>query len=414
MKRALVLLAVVLLGARPSDVPAHVPTAAYCCAGYGNDLVSPQQAAPYVSWAANPSAAGAAADRAAGIEHVYEYIDTFRIYRGDHAFATLSRLSASSVLAHNCHGESVATTRPGYLASPFAPGTLQLFDDELTYRYDPAYTAYFIDDVDDYKYGLQNGPPCVGEPPQMWREPDTARAYAALLRDARARVGGGTIAPPLIFNGLSDYAGVPELHAVPLVLFDVSNVIGGMCEGCLGDNSPDKLAGGAEWRDDEDLELQTIRRRKIFWDYVRYIANQPAARLYTFASFMLTWHSRYTVYQTAYAPNAAGGLHVTPETGIVAREPRKQIESVDALRAEGGAYVREYRACYYRGRPLGGCAFIVNSDANASLPRPRLEGDYRHTVVLSGGMVLEGGTVSVEGPPLPERLAPLSAAIAVR
>jgi len=396
------------LAAAP-NILSHVPTAAYCCHGYANDTVDPAQAAPYLTWASSPDPAGAAADRAVGIANVYRYVDTFRVYSGDHAYRSVAGGQYASAVARDCAGAQVETQRPGFLISPYAAQALGLLADELTYRYDPNYTAYFIDDVDAYKYGLKNGPPCNANQP--WREPETTEENASLLRRVRIDVHGTQIAPILIVNGLADYASDPALHAAPLGLLDVPNVIGGMCEGCFADNTPDKLASGAEWQDDADLEIRTIRMHKIFWDYVRYIDDNAAARIYTFASFMLAWDPSYSVYQTAYAPLSRGQLHVTPETGIVAYQPLKPIASVEQLRDAGGTYFREYRACYYRAKPLGGCAFVVNSDSSAHAI-PALSQRYAHAVsIRNNAMVLEGGSVSFDDAFSNHSLSPLSAII---
>jgi hypothetical protein len=398
-----------------APVPAHVQTAVYCCHGYANDTVAPAAAAPYVNWATTDLAEGARADRAAGIEHTVQYIDASRIYSDDHAYPLIDGGKFASARALNCAGEAVRT-RPlaGFLIDPYSPETLRLLDEELDYRYDPAYNVYFFDDVDAFRWELANGPPCTGRPPAPWAEPATAKAYATLLSSVRIEETGRAFVPKIVFNGLSAYADKPAMHVMPLYVLAAPNVIGGMCEGCYGDNSPDTLKSGSEWRDDLDLEIKTIHLHKVFWDYVRYIADDPHARLYTFASFMLAWDPEYSVYQTAYKPRVAGQLHVTPETGIVAYDPVKtDIVSVYDLRDPGGTYAREYRRCYYRRTPIGPCAFVVNSDALPH-PRPKLAFTYHHTVEVRGGMVLEGGSLSTRGPEAPAAIPPTSGFILTR
>ncbi|HEY1729322.1 MAG TPA: hypothetical protein VGG22_13170 [Candidatus Baltobacteraceae bacterium] len=412
------LLATALLVGRPATaavpVEAHVPTAAYCCHGYANDTVAPSSAAPYLTWAATPDNPGADADRAAGIQNIYRYVDVFKVYQGDHLYAAVDGGKYAATRATNCGGVLIRTeSPPGYLTNPRSPQTLNLLDEELAYRYYPAYNAYFIDDADAYRYGLTNGPPCIGNTP--WPEPATAEQDATLLAAARIQVAGRSIVPNLIFNGLSDYVDKGDQYTVPLAMLKPANVLGGMCEECFAGNKPDKVTYDTEWRDDLGLEIKTERMRKIFWLYVRYIANNPAARAYTFASYMLAWDPKFSVYQTAYAPNQAGQLHVTPETQLVAHDPLKgNIESVDELRDPAGTYVREYAHCYYRRSPIGGCAFVVNSDRSAARSRPHLAQNYNHTAALHGGMVLEGGTLSFDGPPMPGSLAPTTGYILTR
>jgi hypothetical protein len=386
---------------------AHVPTAAYCCHGYANDTVAPEAAAPFLTWAANPDHAGADADRAAGIENIYTYVDVSRVYKGDHQYPAVESGKFAALRARNCSGGLVMATSPsGYVTDPFNPLWSRLLEEELTYNAYPAFNAYFVDDIDVFRWQIENGPPCSGDPPRPWTEPATAAAYASHLGAARATI---------IFNGLSAYTDKPELHAVPLVLFREPNVIGGMCEECYAGNNPDQLKNGVEWQDALDLQIRTIRLHKIFWLYARYIANDPAARMYTFASYMLAWDPRYSVYQTAYAPENRGQLKVTPETGLVAHEPLGgEVSSVYQLRDSGGTFVREYRRCYYRRKPIGGCAFVVNNDRFLPRLRPRLRARYEHVLVVHGGMVLEGGAVSFDGRGVPGTIPPLSGFVLTR
>ena len=396
-----------------SDVAAHVPTGVYCCHGYSDDTVPVKDAVPYVTWATTD--ASARADRDAGIENVVQYLDSSRVYVGDHAYPLVDGGKYAAARAVNCSGQPVRTASPpGYVIDPFNPLTRQLLDEELVYHYDPAYTHYFLDDVDAIRWEIKGGPMCTGSPPAPFSEPATAKAYADLLGSLRIDVPGRTIVPKILLNGLSEYDDKPDLHLTPMYAMAPLNVIGGMCEGCFADNRPDVLKGGTAWQDDLDIELRTIRLHKIFWLYVKYIANDPNARLYTFASYMLLWDPEYTIYQTAYKPNNRGQLHITPETGIVARDPVKtQIASIFELRDLDGTYVREYRSCSYRRKAIGPCAFVVNSD-NLPHSRPKLRLGYRHSVTISGGMVLEGGTLSVYGPEPPLMIPPMRGYIFTR
>ena len=393
----------------------HVPTAVYCCHGYANDTVSPYQAAPFVNWATTDLPDGAIADRLAGIQHTVQYIDASRIYTTDSAYRFVDGGQFAGAVATNCAGQPIRTSKPvGYLVDPWKPETVRLLDWSVDHRFNPAYSNYFFDDVDAYRWDLANGPPCTGNPPQPWTEPATAKEYADLLSAVRIDATGRAETPKIVFNGLSMYADKPDMHLVPLYALAAPNVVGGMCEGCYADNTPDALKNGIVWQDDLDIEIKTIHLHKIFWDYVRYIANDPNARIYTFASFMLAWDPNYSIYQTAYKPANLGQLHITPETGLVAHDPLKRnVSGVYDLRDPGGTYVREYRNCYYRALPIGPCAFVVNSD-NLPHGAPKLSITYHHTVALSGGMVLEGGTLSTSGGELPGVIPPLRGFILTR
>jgi hypothetical protein len=78
--------------------------------------------------------------------------------------------------------------------------------------------------------------------------------------------------------------------------------------------------------------------------------------------------------------------------------------SILNLIAFTGVFAREYRACYIQGKLVGKCAAVVNSQHSGtprSFPWPR---KYRHTLVLTGGGVLDGGTIATNGPPPPASL----------
>jgi hypothetical protein len=401
-------------GAR--DVARHVPTAVYCCRGYANDTVPPREAAPYVTWANTDVPDSAAADRAAGIKNVIQYIDASRIYTSDPAYRVIEDgAKYAGARALNCSRELLRTTNPaGFVIDPFNPETVQVLNWSLDHWYGSAYTSYFFDDVDAFRWDLANGPPCTGNPPVPWSEPATSKAYAKLLASVRLTATGRAIVPKIVLNGLSAYFDKPPQHLMPLYALAPPNVIGGMCESCYAQNTPDALRGGLQWQDGVDIEIKTIQLRKIFWDYDKYIRNDPDARLYTFASFMLAWDPEYSIYQTAYKPQTPGQLHVTPETGIVAYDPIKtDIVTVYDLRDPGGTFFREYRKCYYRASPIGPCAFVVNSDTSPERP-PKLSFTYRHTVEVSGGMVLEGGKLSTQGPEPPLIIPPMRGFIFTR
>ncbi|MBV8148649.1 MAG: hypothetical protein JO092_06135, partial [Candidatus Eremiobacteraeota bacterium] len=58
---------------------------------------------------------------------------------------------------------------------------------------------------------------------------------------------------------------------------------------------------------------------------------------------------------------------------------------------------------------VGACAVVVNPDSGSAHPFPFPQ--YTHTLVLNGGGILDGGTVSTSGPPPPLNLAADEAAI---
>jgi hypothetical protein len=91
-----------------------------------------------------------------------------------------------------------------------------------------------------------------------------------------------------------------------------------------------------------------------------------------------------------------------------------QPSSIDQLSQGASVYGRQYKNCYYAGRWIGACASVVNSDyAAASHPMPWTN-LYHHTLVLSGGDILDGGTASMNGPAPPSIIPGTSAIIVIQ
>jgi hypothetical protein len=379
--------------ARAADtVPAHVLTGAYV-AGYRGTAVEPARLAPYLSWAANPAPQRAAAVKAAGLR-IYAYTDPNRKYPCPGcSFGYSTALADRRIAARDCAGTPIRVSNGGILVDPRAPQARALFRAEIAHVTGGAarWDAVFEDDTDDVLY-TRNGLPC-GYDAASWRA-------ASREETAQANI-------PVIFNGLS--IGKPELG-----LLEVPNVIGGMYEGCYTHAAGEFGTAGdaavpfATWLQTQEIELAAARRGKLFWCYARAVS--PEFRAFEFASFMLAYDPATSLLQEDHP--TPSGFPVFPETQLVALDPVGAPRDAAALRSEGGAYVREYRACYRAGIPFGACAFAVNP--TGSTQRWLSANRYRKTARFRGGGVLEGGTVSFDGPPPSPTLSPGAAVIALR
>jgi hypothetical protein len=182
-------------------------------------------------------------------------------------------------------------------------------------------------------------------------------------------------------------------------LLTPSNVIGGMCEICYnGHNSRtglDYVHTGTRWINIENAEIQTIAKHKIFWAYPRAIGVAQYAstvRKYAYASFLLSYNPTYAMIQEALKTN--NGFEVFPETGLVPMNPLTTASSVTGYLRSGGAYMREFGACYYRGVNKGKCAVVVNpTSGTVTVPTTA----YGHSLGVVGSDVLEGGYVTFTG-----------------
>jgi hypothetical protein len=377
--------------------------------GYGGSTVPASLAAPYLSWAANPSESNLAQVEAANI-NAYVYTDGVIEYPCSgcsHLWAPLQSnpqyiaKDCSGNILHNGAGDYVDVTQAGWF-------TFWSTDVENEYsRVSPsAWTAVFADD--------SGAPHFKGTIP--------CGTTVSSFTDGIYNLLSSTLRP-VIFNGLSVTAKQPEERT----LYGVPNVIGGMREDCYGGNGGFGFSGdfvmttaqhfyGAatdEWTQAENDQLYAASQRKLFFclsNATDSAASSIGARTYIYASFLLTYDAATSALFEEFSPSTGGGLGVYPETGLVPTEPLIAAPSSVSSLAVGGVYAREYNACFYRGAYKGPCAVVVNP-TNSSQAYP-FGSKYNHTLTLSGGGVLEGGTVSTSGPPPPSSLGGASALIA--
>ncbi len=252
----------------------------------------------------------------------------------------------------------------------------------------------FVDNANSF-YGL-SAMPC-GFNQDAWTD-----AMASAL---------GASTYPVVANTLSTS---PSEVAAKVRALEGRSVVGAMYEHCFLDR---------QWTAEEIAQIDTVRTlRRLhkapgpgFWCYVNGTESRNAAadviplRLFQYASFLLTYDPEYSVYQTAYA-SPPSTFAVLPETQFVPLDPRVAVRNLDSLRTAEGAYVQQFGNCYYRRKLVGACEVAVNpSGAAVEIS----SNGYRHSMVLSGNGVLDGGSVRFTGAPVDD-LAPQSAAILIR
>ena len=374
--------------------PARVLTAAYVEGDNGTTL-APAVVAPYLTWAANPWPANAPAVRAAGMK-VYTYTNPNRVFWHDSDFFTSLVAAKPSVIATDCSGNriSVPAYGGGDLLDPRVALLTTLWQQAIVNREaeNPAarWDAVFEDYTDDVLYA--SGTPC-GYSQSGWQ--------TATINMTEAQ------GVPIIFNGLS--IGLSELP-----IADATNVIGGVYDGCYTNRSltSDYKVTAQTWVTTENIEIAMAQKNKTFWCLGK--AKQTAAtsqdsRIFADASFLLTYSLLSSLLWESYA--TPSNFPVMPESQLVPTQPLVSIPSdVSALQLAGGAYGREYLQCYYRTRPMGPCAVVVNADRSKTEPFP-YGTKYRHTLTVSGDGVYEGGIAAMNGPAPASILAPGTAVI---
>ena len=405
-------------GPARADQPAPTHMMAYEFFGVngkpkGYPKVAIADAAKWLSWAESDTTDSIAL-HAAGIK-VNFYMLPNRIASEDRHFYS----EDESLYAHDCSGQRIRVvkktiTNLRYLTDPTSPLLLQRYKayvDEV--MRDGKFDAIYEDTT--ASLGSLSAMPCNLDP-DKWQA-DHARMTASL-------------GVPVLINGLGD-GDLPHegkgLHAtfsmsrtVAGVVKAAPNVIGGSFEGCyvtddrLITQNDDYVTWGTYWQQTENTELLMARLGKIFicnekTHEAPTFEDSVAARTYAEASVLLSYGLTSTmVRQNFVAPSK---FDVGPELEIVAMAPTSPApETVDGLRTSTGAYGREYASCYIAGKAVGPCAAAVNSDRDVAHRFPFA--GYAHTLVLTGSGILDGGSISADGPAPPRDIEPMTAVVA--
>jgi hypothetical protein len=363
------------------SVPTHVMTAAIVW-GYGGTPTSVSIASvkPYVTWVQTSSGYGGTM-RSNGLKvNIYE--NFWRNYSSDNPSVGYTDLKPGGAHApaeaKTCTGSTIydSTYGGGYEAdarSSAAAGHAAVFNNYRINSYSGQYDAIFSDDT-----GAMGGIPL----PCNW----SLSSYQSATNAVHA-----SLKVPIFVNTL----GAASNPVNQVGYTNASNVIGAMCEICFAaynSSKVDYVQTGTYWQNIENAAIQLINNHKIFWDYARAIGNpsyETPIRKYVYASFLLTYSPQYSMLQEAF--QSAYNFPVMPETGFVPLNPVTTASTVTGYLRTGGAYMREFGACYYRGSYKGKCAVVVNPTGySVTVPTTA----YTHSLGLVGGGVLDGGYVT--------------------
>lgn len=368
----------------------HVLTADYLGSPYGTTSISWSAAAPYLTWA-QVNASNANAVSAAGIKtQFYADPNATSVGTGDPLYT-----ADETTFAHDCNGNRISYAYDNvtmYQMNIGSSSMQTLFAAYVNY----VKTLGHFDAIWEDNAGPLTGAtvlPC-GYSDAQWLQYGNALDQASSV--------------PILFNALSTLNG----HDVSLSmgLLSSANTMGGNFEHCYSDTATPKM-GAWLWQATENTELEVAAQNKAFECQLRNSNSASAstdARIYAIASFLLTYNPSTSVLWEQFG--TASGLHVMPESQLVLLDPKVPAPAnVSSLQLTGGAYGREFGQCFYRGNFLGSCAVVVNSDTASAHPFPYPQ--YTHSLVLSGGGVLDGGTLSIAGAAPPVSLPASEAAI---
>lgn len=288
-------------------------------------------------------------------------------------------------------------------ATPYLQAVFNAYLSTITGE-NPGYSGpdyWFVDNANDYG----SAPTACGDTSQT--------VFAQAMANS---FNGVSTTPGIILNALGVWT-MPWQQAQQYALAS-SNIVGGEFERCYGGPQWNSLTPGdyragtdKTWLEAEYAEINTIAKAKLFWCYNSEVNDGSVSqleRLYGYASFLLTYHPSYAIYQVANVSNPST-FRVYPETQLVPMSPLIATPSdISGLKQSTGVYARQYGHCYYKGVDKGACGVYVNPDPSNTFTIPT--NSYTKSVVLNGSGVLDGGTLTINGPKV-NSLAPLTAAI---
>lgn len=374
---------------------------------WGLPGVDPHQVAPWATWVmAKPRDASAVAS--AGMKTMF-YSNPNRVAPKDAMYK-----DDDSMFAHDCSNQRIRILKQGSQKALTDPASPTLLAQWKAFNQQNMSAGHFDAVYDDTASSTNS----LSAMPCHFDSAGWEQSHARLLSQ---------LGIPVIFNGLGDGdlvrngRGREATYGLSpaIALSAPSNVLGGSFEDCYVTGSPtksqDEKTFGSYWQQTENTQLEMARRGKLFM-----CEEMPGngdmgslidQRTYAEASLLLTFDPRTTMVHQAM--QTASGVKLGPEVGLVAMDAASAApSSIDALRTPGGAYAREYRACYVNGASVGPCAAVVNSNESGSVPFP-LSG-YSHTLVIKGSGVMDGGTISVSGPPPPSTLPAVTGVVAFK
>lgn len=373
---------------------------------YNPKNVNWNKVAPYADWAITIQGPDAAkmtvALNAAGINSVY-YTDPNRQEPGGPEYT-----QDEATFAHDCSGNRILITKLNYLfylMQPGEPDLTQLWISEIqnvrnNWHGDPEYI--FEDTADHINY--VSSMPC-----HFWQPAWDADT------NAMDKVFERNIRRPIIYNAGNMHLLNNAVGISPAVNID-STTAGGLTEACFGNgfSLSRPLQFGLDWTTNQAQLIRMIHDRRLTVCHANSLNDASKnidQRLYVYASYLLTYDPQFSIFTELYStPN---NFTVLPEVYLVphlAQHPL--ISNISELLQPGGTYAQQYTYCDFYGKPIRGCAMVVNDSYSKTEPFP-FPGLYKSTLTMSGYDVLEGGTASIDGPAPPPTIAPMHAVIAL-
>lgn len=360
-----------------------------------NPSFSWNQIAQYVNWSVVQPADNAPA-QAVGIKTII-YTDPNRVFSPMPEFS-----NDETEYAHDCSNNRVSPNghTTTYLTAPTSSVLLGLWQAHVS----------FYNQIGNAQYNM-----VFEDTPLVHNVTALPCGYTQSAWLANQNLMGTALNYPIIFNGLGNLANGPDTLSPAMALLTTS--AGGMMEGCYSNYAGDPMPNLRQWHTFENTEIQVLASGKLF--VCRGFDNTPdtqaqVQRLYMYGSFLLTYDPAHAIFSPKFTP-VSNGFWIQPENQLVALDPIiMQPSSIDQLNEGTNVYGRQYKNCYYAGQWIGACASVVNSDTPGQAHPMPWTNVYHHTLVLSGGDILDGGTASTNGPAPPTLISGASSIIVIQ
>jgi hypothetical protein len=373
----------------------HVMTWQNLSTGDGNRMSSWGQAKPYLDFVTT-DAGDSAAMHAAGLTVVF-YSNPNRQGPGGPMY-----VDDETMFAHDCNNNRIDSLGVGdgkYLMDPHSTDLAGTWTTYVQRLLDNGswFDFVFEDKADDID--KTSATPC------NWNQTDWSTASNGL---------DTALTQKIIFNSLSHTSTVGgQPHVSPSFAL-IGTTAGGMSEDCYVKNN-NEMRYKLSWEATELTEIDMAQAHKYFVCNGGMNLDGAAnvtARIYQFASYVLTYDPSTTILETQFTTYS--GLTVYPESQLVAKNPvLPQPNDPASLMQLGGSFGRQYKACYFHGNYVGPCAAVVNSNqpGRPAVPFP-WSSTYHHTLLVAGGGMLDGGTANLNGPAPPATMESGTAVIA--
>ena len=357
----------------------------------------PVGAKPYLDYA-SVALKDANAFHAAGIKTIY-YTDPNRSHVGTPMYT-----KDESTFAHDCNGNRIVIVHG-------KPVTMYQMDVRAPHL-EPLWAAWVASVLNagyQYDYIFEDTTNSIHN------ESALPCGYTEPIWTAASNANDTALGKPIIYNGLGTLNDGYDKPPTSILVNPTTD--GGMLEDCYVKNSHVyPKAQKVIWANYATTELRMIREQRLMIcrDLIAFPAETSLdQRLYMYASFLMTYDPSWTILSEKFS--TPSHLEIFPEEGLVALNPRIAAPfRITMLETSQWTYGRQYAACYLWGQPIGACATAVNSD-DVRTPHPfPWPGVYKHTLVLNGAGILDGGTATADGPAPPAMIPGNTAVIAIQ